>query len=328
MQRLLILVALAAPIRALRQPRAGRPAPALQRSASAAAAPAVRAPPRTSEPAAPPTLRAPPGATLRILSESPRVAVVDDMLTAAECEALIAHASRRGLERSNPSAAQFDAAKLRNLAPLLLAAPLPRAAATFEATGGDVAAAAAAGGAVLALAGALTVALAQVVRAVSQARAAGGRTSEAVALNGAADAALAAPLVARLAAALGASPRDFEAPVVTRYERGAKFATHNDASADPERDWGDNGGQRLATVILYLNDVAAGGETSFDKLDVAVAPRRGAACVFFPADADSHRADDRTTHASLPAVDTKWICQVWRRARRVPPPLGLPADAS
>ena len=32
--------------------------------------------------------------------------------------------------------------------------------------------------------------------------------------------------------------------------------------------------------------------------------------------------------ASLPAVDTKWICQVWRRARRVPPPLGLPADAS
>ncbi|KAH8095317.1 procollagen-proline 4-dioxygenase [Aureococcus anophagefferens] len=200
MQRLLILLTLAAPIRALRQPRASA-ASALQRSASAAAAPAVRAPPRTSEPAAPPTLRAPPGATLRILSESPR----------------------RGRRR-----------------------PADR-----------------------------------------------GR-----------------------------------APVVTRYERGAKFATHNDASADPERDWGDAGGQRLATVILYLNDVAAGGETSFDKLDVAVAPRRGAACVFFPADADSHRADDRTTHASLPAVDTKRICQVWRRARRVPPALGLPADAS
>ena len=87
-------------------------------------------------------------------------------------------------------------------------------------------------------------------------------------------------------------------------------------------------GLRAFTLLLYLNDVAAGGETSFDKLGVAVAPRRGAACVFFPADADSHRADDRTTHASLPAVDTKWICQVWRRARRVPPPLGLPADAS
>ena len=87
-------------------------------------------------------------------------------------------------------------------------------------------------------------------------------------------------------------------------------------------------GARARDRDVAFNDVAAGGETSFDKLGVAVAPRRGAACVFFPADADSHRADDRTTHASLPAVDTKWICQVWRRARRVPPPLGLPADAS
>ncbi len=37
---------------------------------------------------------------------------------------------------------------------------------------------------------------------------------------------------------------------------------------------------------MYLNDVAAGGATRFERLDVAVTPRAGRAVLFFPAFAD------------------------------------------
>ncbi len=47
-----------------------------------------------------------------------------------------------------------------------------------------------------------------------------------------------------------------------------------------------NGFQRAATLLVYLNDVAAGGATRFERLGVTVAPRAGRALLFFPAFAD------------------------------------------
>lgn len=47
-----------------------------------------------------------------------------------------------------------------------------------------------------------------------------------------------------------------------------------------------NGFQRRATLLVYLNDVAAGGATRFDHLGFAVQPRKGSALLFFPAFAD------------------------------------------
>ena len=87
------------------------------------------------------------------------------------------------------------------------------------------------------------------------------------------------------------------------------------------------GGQRVATCILYLNDVARGGRTVFDQAGISVAPRQGDACVFFPSHHASKEPDPLTTHYSDRAIDDKWIVQVFERERRVPPPLGLPDEA-
>jgi len=85
------------------------------------------------------------------------------------------------------------------------------------------------------------------------------------------------------------------------------------------------GGQRVVTCICYLNAVTAGGgETYFDKLGLTVTPETGKALIFFPADSKTWKADDRTTHESLPPASEKWIVQMFGRAERVPPPLGLP----
>ena len=138
---------------------------------------------------------------------------------------------------------------------------------------------------------------------------------------------------------------------VSRYSRGQRYDTHHDApdesDPDAERFLASGGGQRVATVLVYLNTVASGGQTTFPLAGLAVAPRRGAphhlmraavrvprpaltrrcsalrtgmALVFFPATLDGRR-DDMALHGAMPADDTKWVAQVWIRQRRAADPL-------
>jgi prolyl 4-hydroxylase len=72
------------------------------------------------------------------------------------------------------------------------------------------------------------------------------------------------------------------------------------------------GGQRVATVLIYLNDVSEGGGTYFPKLDVRFTPKAGRALVFFPCSLDG-ALDPLALHTAEKAVDEKWVCQVWVR---------------
>jgi hypothetical protein len=152
------------------------------------------------------------------------------------------------------------------------------------------------------------------------------RTSEVVALNQEADLPFIRPLVERACRITNGHPWTcFEAPVVTRYRTGAVFTMHNDASPTLGSEWAELGGQRVVTSIFYLNSCSVGGATSFDRLGIAVQPRQGSALVFFPADKSTLEADERTRHESTPAVEEKWIIQMFGRVGpRVPPPLGIP----
>ena len=126
----------------------------------------------------------------------------------------------------------------------------------------------------------------------------------------------------------------FEAPTVIRYEAGQVLAPHFDANQQADLEDANRGGQTLATLIVYLNDVEKGGLTRFGQLPPApghleegetaltIRPKLGDALLFFPADADG-RFDDRTEHEGCAAVDEKFIARIWRHKMRVPPPFGL-----
>ena len=126
----------------------------------------------------------------------------------------------------------------------------------------------------------------------------------------------------------------FEAPTVIRYEEGQVLAPHYDANRSANVEDSNRGGQTLATLLVYLNDVAAGGRTKFGKLPaltreeemidpkLTVQPKVGDALLFFPADSYGN-FDDRTEHEGCPAIDEKWIARIWRHQSRVPPPFGL-----
>ena len=128
----------------------------------------------------------------------------------------------------------------------------------------------------------------------------------------------------------------FEAPTVIRYEPDQVLAPHFDANRSANQEDTNRGGQTLATLLVYLNDVERGGLTRFGRLPsklatsvadrndphVTVQPKIGDGLLFFPAD-NVGNFDERTEHEGCPAIDEKWIARIWRHQYNVPPPFGL-----
>jgi prolyl 4-hydroxylase len=78
-------------------------------------------------------------------------------------------------------------------------------------------------------------------------------------------------------------------------------------------------GQRVSTLVTYLDDVPAGGQTVFPALGWAVSPLRGNA-VYFEYGDDQGRVDARSLHASAPVTrGEKWVVTKWMRQRRFVP---------
>lgn len=113
----------------------------------------------------------------------------------------------------------------------------------------------------------------------------------------------------------GKPPEHCELPQVGRYMPSQHYLQHFDAfdlTNEDGRRFAANGGQRTVTVLVYLNDVPRGGATAFPNLNIEVQPRRGMALVFFPSTLDG-LMDKMALHAALPAVDVKYVSQIWIR---------------
>jgi hypothetical protein len=270
----------------------------------------------------------------QILSEDPLIYLVTNLLSTEECQSYQQYVQGRLMTRSNPPAVSLDIAKLWPLPWLSLLAGIPPALKLMDEkqmNGSNLNAFLVAKTVLpnigLALAGMMALAwfvVLPLVRAVSNAS---SRTSVATALNQESDMEFIRQLVERACAAGGNFPwNHWEAPVVTKYDPGAIFSRHGDASPTFGSEWKESGGQRIITCICYLNTLSEeeGGATYFDQLNLAVKPVAGTALFFFPADATTAKADDRTTHESLSPTKEKWIVQLFGRINGVPPPLGLP----
>lgn len=105
---------------------------------------------------------------------------------------------------------------------------------------------------------------------------------------------------------------------ILHYERGGEYKPHFDYF-DPKQPGNEQvltqGGQRIATLIMYLNDVEAGGSTVFPEVGIDVLPRRGNA-VYFAYCADNGVLDPRSLHGGNPVGGgEKWIATKWFRER-------------
>ncbi|HEV2595196.1 MAG TPA: 2OG-Fe(II) oxygenase [Sphingomicrobium sp.] len=120
----------------------------------------------------------------------------------------------------------------------------------------------------------------------------------------------------RIASALNAPLPCLEVSQVLRYAVGEEFSLHCDY-LDPATmaDEIAARGQRAATVLVYLNEDFAGGETSFPELRLEHRGARGDALLFSSVD-PSGLPDRRTIHAGKPPTQgEKWLFSQWVRDR-------------
>ncbi|MGZ3238070.1 MAG: 2OG-Fe(II) oxygenase, partial [Burkholderiaceae bacterium] len=75
-------------------------------------------------------------------------------------------------------------------------------------------------------------------------------------------------------------------------------------------------GQRISSLVIYLNDVAGGGETVFPEAGLSVSPKKGNA-VYFEYTNSLHQVDHKSLHAGAAvSAGEKWAVTKWMRERR------------
>jgi prolyl 4-hydroxylase len=75
-------------------------------------------------------------------------------------------------------------------------------------------------------------------------------------------------------------------------------------------------GQRVSTMVVYLNDVISGGETVFPELGLSVSARKGNA-VYFEYANSLGQVDRNSLHAGAAVAEgEKWAVTKWMRERR------------
>lgn len=139
------------------------------------------------------------------------------------------------------------------------------------------------------------------------------RTSEGM-FFGRGEHALCARIETRIAALLRWPVDNGEGLQVLRYRPGAEYKPHYDYF-DPAAPGTPailrRGGQRVGTLIMYLNDPPAGGATIFPDIGLDVAPVKGHA-VFFSY--DRPMPSTGTLHGGAPVIEgEKWVATKWLR---------------
>lgn len=122
----------------------------------------------------------------------------------------------------------------------------------------------------------------------------------------------------RLGHSLRVETSRLEALQLLHYAPGESFAPHCDFLAPASPHLAEElarAGQRVATVLIYLNEDYQDGETDFPQLMLRHRGRTGDALMFSNVDA-AVRPDPRTLHAGLaPSAGEKWLATQWIRER-------------
>lgn len=121
---------------------------------------------------------------------------------------------------------------------------------------------------------------------------------------------------ARIARLLRWPVENGEGLQVLHYLPGAEYKPHYDYFDPAEAGTPSllrRGGQRVGTLLMYLNEPERGGGTTFPDAGLEVAPHRGHA-VFFSYDQPAPTT--RTLHGGAPVIaGEKWVATKWLRER-------------
>lgn len=128
-----------------------------------------------------------------------------------------------------------------------------------------------------------------------------------------------ATLDRRISAVMNMPVDNGEGLQILNYQVGGEYKAHFDyfAPSDPGSAVHlAKGGQRVSTLVIYLNDVQEAGETTFPEVGLVITPKKGAA-VYFEYCNSLNQVDPLTLHSGTPVVaGEKWIATKWVRQGR------------
>lgn len=103
---------------------------------------------------------------------------------------------------------------------------------------------------------------------------------------------------------------------VLHYKKGGEFKPHYDyfdISTPGGKECAEIGGQRMASLVIYLNTPKKGGETVFPKANISVVPKKRDALLFYNC-LPNGETDPLTLHGGSPVLEgEKWIANKWIR---------------
>lgn len=107
---------------------------------------------------------------------------------------------------------------------------------------------------------------------------------------------------------------------VVRYKPGTFYKAHHDSCCDDSKaceDFESQGGQRVGTLLVYLNNDFTDGETHFpDHDDARMKADPGSGIFFRPLASDCDQCHPKALHAGLPiSSGTKYVCNAWVREK-------------
>lgn len=126
----------------------------------------------------------------------------------------------------------------------------------------------------------------------------------------------------RIARAVGLPPENAEGLGVLHYRPGESYRPHFDFIPETPENAAllAARGQRIHTLLVYLNEGFEGGETHFPRLDLKLRPPAGTAVSFGSVTPDGG-LETRSLHAGLPPrTGEKWLISKWFRSRALRPP--------
>lgn len=120
----------------------------------------------------------------------------------------------------------------------------------------------------------------------------------------------------RIASITGMPKENGENLHVLCYGIGGEYQPHYDyfnAGTPGGNEQLSRGGQRVASLIMYLNNPTAGGETIFPRANISVTPKKGDAVLFYNCTPNG-AVDPNSLHGGAPVkAGEKWIMTRWIR---------------
>lgn len=118
----------------------------------------------------------------------------------------------------------------------------------------------------------------------------------------------------------GLKGRHLERLQIARYSPGGFYRPHYDTCNEPTgcKNFRAKGGNRHATLLVYLNDDFEGGQTHFPLLGESIQPRQGKAVFFKTTDLETGRIIEESLHEGKAIQGGhKWIANLWIREEKI-----------